>query len=455
MKKPVAKDRPVHRALIRQALRLSMPVVFSYLMVAIYINVDYAMVGQLGNDAMAAVGLSSWVYLILFLMFNAMEVGAQVMIARHVGEKDHVAIGRVFTTVLTLAAIIGVVCTIVVMFFAEYFVWASPEIRALGASFLRYRIAGFFFAMVMFAATGFFNGIGKPVIPMAAQVVGNLLNLFLNWLLIYGNWGFPAMGVRGAGLASTIGVTVSCLIMTAGLVRLKYRRKFDYGRRFFIDWAIIKRLFNIAYPIGLQAFFINGGFLAFIYINKSIGILAVSISQTIIYVTTISFLPLVGIGVAGATMVGQYLGAQSYARARRAGWICMVIGLATTIFFSLIYVIFGRVILGWYIDDAPDVTEEFLNQGIIVLRIIAVFQIFESCGVITARILQSAGFARFVMMVQVMLFWLLFLPAAYLYGVVWEHGVIGTWTAFVLYTTLYAAVMMIKYYRGKWVKGVI
>ncbi|GAB4322361.1 MAG: MATE family efflux transporter [Candidatus Sumerlaeia bacterium] len=441
------------KVLIRQALSLALPVIFSYLSVAVYLNLDYAMVGQLGNKAMAAVGLSSWVFLILFLTFNALEVGVQVMVARLVGEKDYRGAGRVFSSALTVALGLGSMFTVLVMIFADWCVVASPEIRAMGAGFLRWRMAGFVMVMAMFAMTGFFNGIGKPVLPMAAQVTGNLINLFFNWLLIYGNWGFPAMGVRGAGLASTIGVTAGCLIMIGGLMRGKYRARFGYSVLQPPDRPILCRLVNIGYPIALQALLINGGFLVFLYINKSISLTAVSITQTVIYITTLSFLPVVGIGVAAATMVGQYLGALSPGRALRSGWIAVVMGSVTMIAFSLVYFLFGESILHWYIEDDAEVTREFVEMGIIVLRIVAVFQIFDAVGVVMGRVLQSAGYAKFVMVSEVSLFWLVFLPAAYINGIVLEHGVIGTWSAFVLYLMSYATVMLIKYVRGGWVHG--
>ena len=288
---------------------------------------------------------------------------------------------------------------------------------------------------------------------MLAQVVGNLLNLFLNWLLIYGNWGFPQMGAPGAGLASTIAVVVACIIVAPALFRNKLIRRYRYERGLRIDRGILRRMVAVGWPVGLQALLINGGFLAFLYINKEISVTAVSLTQSIIFLTTISFLPVVGIGVAAATMVGQYLGAGNMERARRSVWITVSLGIVIMIVFGFVYFVAGHHLLELYIHDEKDIKRDFLTQGAIILKIIACFQFFDAIGVVLARILQSAGLARFVMFVEVSLFWLLFLPAAYVLGVVLEHGVIGAWCAFMLYLISYATLMVVRYRKGDWIKG--
>ncbi len=437
---------PRDKKLYREALQLAYPVIFSMLSVTIMANVDIIMVGRLGKEAVAAAGLASWVFFVVYLTFKALETGTQAIVARRFGEKQFEQCGQTCGNAIALGAILGITFFVLMYNFTPRLI--SPQnatVRTLGITYLHYRLIGLPFSMLVFGLNGFYYGIGKPKVPMVCMVIANAANVLFNYMLIFGKFGAPRMGVAGAALGSSLAVILMALLIITYTLAAHYSRQYKIFRKGNVEIGIIKALVKLSAPMAIQGFLVHLGFLIFLYINEAIGVEALATSNIVLEILMFSFMPAIGFGVAAATLLGQRMGAGEPRQAEQATWASLVLGCICMGTLGIVYILFGHLIMQAYISD-PAV----IRSGALVLKIVGAVQIFDACGIILSRALQSAGLTRFVMLVEVVINWLIFLPSAYVLGVLLKLNVLGTWLALLIYIVLFALVMLVKFRRGDW-----
>ncbi|MCD6384501.1 polysaccharide biosynthesis C-terminal domain-containing protein, partial [Candidatus Sumerlaeota bacterium] len=253
-------------------LKLALPVLLSMLSITVLINVDVMMVGRLGKEAVAATGLGGWVYLVVILTLSAIEIGTQVLVARRFGEKQFDECGRLTTIAIAISLIIGSGVLLLLIPTAQYLMHSKDStVQELGVIYLRIRLLALPFSMSAFALRGFFYGIGNSVIPMIAEIVINTLNIILNYILIFGKLGMPALGVKGAALASFLSTMTGFVILLSVVLRRNYRHTYNLPapiRKGIKQTS--RQLFVISYPVFIQSFFIHLGFYIFLVINDLI-----------------------------------------------------------------------------------------------------------------------------------------------------------------------------------------
>jgi putative MATE family efflux protein len=438
-----------HKTYTPRILKLALPVVLSMLSVTILINVDIMMVGKLGKDAVAATGLGNWVYLIVIITLSAIEIGTQVLVARRFGERHFKECGRIATIGVVISLVVGSLVLALMLPFAHKLLHSNDAtVKELGLAYLHIRLLTLPFGMTAFALRGFFYGIGNSVIPMITEIVINLMNIILNYLLIFGKFGFPAMGVRGAALGSLLSTMTGCTLLFVMALRPSYRRKFHLpallGREI---KPTLMQMFRISYPVFFQSFVIHLGLYIFLLINDRISVTAVAASNIVLTILCISFLPANGFGIAAATLIGQSLGEGEPHKARNYGWLSLGPGIIIMIFASFLFIFFGRPLMRFYIED-PDVIE----AGARALFLVGLVEICEAFNIILSRGLQGAGHTLYVMIVETSINWFLFLPATYVLGVVLGWGITGTWIAIMIYIVVFAFAMLTKFITHDWTK---
>lgn len=437
---------PRDKKLYRDALRLAYPVILSMLSVTVMANVDIIMVGRLGKEAVGAAGLASWVFLVVYLTFKALETGTLAIIARRYGEKQFEQCGRACANAMGLAAVLGTAFfALMYIFTPRLIIPQNAMVRTLGIAYLHYRLIELPFSMLASGLNGFYYGIGKPKVPMVCIIIGNSANVLFNYMLIFGKFGAPRMGVAGAGLGSSLATILMVLLLLVYTLSAHYSRQYKIFHKGNMDVGIIKALVRLSTPMAIQGFFVHLGFLIFLYINEAVGVEALATSNIVLQILMFSFMPAYGFGVAAATLLGQSLGAGNPHDAEQATWASLALGCLCMGTLGVVFIIFGPNIMRFYISD-PGV----IRSGTLVLKVIGAVQIVDACGIILSKALQSAGLTRFVMLVEVIINWVVFLPSAYILGLMLNLRILGTWFALVIYIVLFAAFMLLKFRRGDW-----
>jgi putative MATE family efflux protein len=321
----------------------------------------------------------------------------------------------------------------------------DPEVRELGSSYLVYRYAGILPLLFFFQAKAVFDGIGWTRIGMSVGIGMNLANVLLNWILIFGKLGFPAMGVAGAALASTLSALLAGLVVVGILFRPSVRHRFRILCSSNFQVRLIKPFLVIGWPPALQTFGIVIGFLVFYFILGRISIIAVAAANVVMRISSLSFMPGVGVGAAVQTLVGQSLGRRDPRGARRSAWYGVGLSMVLMGIFGVIFLLAPEAILRLFFSS-----EDLIAAGTPILRLMGLVQLIDAVGLTLAGALRGAGMTRAVMLVDIVSGFGLLPPLAYLFGVVMNGGLMGAWLALLTWFVLYAVGMVFLFVKSDW-----
>jgi len=293
-----------------------------------------------------------------------------------------------------------------------------------------------------FAFRGFWNGISQSRRYLQTLVVMHICNVVLNWLLIFGHLGLPALGATGAG----IGTTIATYIGTAIYVGLALRHARELGfLRSSVDKSTVASMVRLSVPAGTQSFFFAAGMTAFFWIIGRIGTLELAASNVLVQLLLVAILPGVGFGLAAASLVGQALGRGDRDDAERWGWDVSVLAMCLVGGGALVGLLFPDLLLRLFLHD-----ESTISLARFPLRLLGATMALETLGNVLLNALFGAGASRLVMRVSIGMQWVLFLPAAYVLGPVLGLGMSAVWTAQVAYRSLQAIVFAAVWKSRAW-----
>ncbi len=433
-------------------LKLALPAIAGLSTQMVVSLTDSAMVGRLDEAtyALAAMGIGVLATWALISFFSSLATGTHVIVARRYGENDFDGCSLALTNSLIIGFIIGIIVAAIGVLaayrIADFFA-ADKIVGHYAGEYIFYRFLGIPFFLISVSYRGFYFGISKTKIFMFSGVITNLLNIFLNYVFIYGNLGMPRMGLAGAGLASTLATTFDFLFYTTILMLPDYRRKFHPFRNFRMNFDLIMKIYKISIPVSFQNVFILVGFLLFIVITGLIGTQAQAASQAIISTMFMSFLPCFGFGIAVQTLVGNNLGSGKFKIAKIYGFETAKIATYYTLILGIIFIVIPQYVLLIITNN-----QSIIHEAEPGLRIAGFAQIFYAVGVVLANALQAAGKTFFVMKSEVITNLFIFVPFAYLMGVVFKGGLVWAWAALPFYIVIYAAVIYRKFEKGEWQK---
>lgn len=438
------------KALTRRVLKISTPAVAGLSSQMVVSVVDTAMVGRLENTTvvLAALGLgllSAWA---ITSAFSSLATGTHVIVARRFGEGNYAAAGDGLNSSLFLSLILGVVFGIPGYLFSynimDFFA-SDAAVAAAGSEYLQWRFVGLLFFLFVVSYRGFFNGIGHTNIFMYSAIITNLSNIIFNYLLIFGKLGFPRMGLAGAGCAYAVSNVIGCVFFVAVTFLRSYRKTYRYYARLNIVGSVIRQIINISAPVSFQNLLILLGFLVFVAITGRIGTSEQAASQVVITALFMSFLPCFGFGIGAQTLVGQCIGKKKHSLAKRFGFEAARLATYFTMILGAIFLFFPDAVIALITTN-----DEIATMARPVLRIAGAGQVFYASGIVLAHALQAAGATVYVMFIEVLTHWIIFLPASYLMGITFEGGLVGAWMALPIYIFSYSLLIYMKYRKDSW-----
>lgn len=446
----------LHNFVPARVFYLAFPVMLGMMSQVLLNVVDAAMVGQLGAAELAAAGLGSMAFMVVAMAFEALGTGTQILVAREWGGKNPSAASKVLSNSLVLTIPLGLLLSSLAIFkvlpFIPFLV-DEERVQELTTIYVRYRFICLFFFLIFSSFRGYFDGVGKTQIRMKYMIIVVLLNILLNYILIFGKWGFPRMEVAGAALASTLSVIAGTFYILVCAWCDKVFKEHPFFRRRNFHWKVVWEIAYYSFPKGARMFFFFGAFLVFF---KFVGMtetlpekVAAVLAATNILITILSFsfMPGVGIGIAGATLVGQTLGAGKFTAARHYGWASTRFGVLFMGLAGLLYIIFPREIISFFSKD-PLVIE----QGYWPLIILGAVQGFNGVGSVLSQCLEGAGATHWVLAAELIIYWLVLLPLTYLCAIYLGWGLTAAWGCIGFMMILYAAVMIRKFRSDTWMR---
>lgn len=439
----------------RVILQLALPVIAGLSTQMFLSLVDTALVGRLPDAeyALAALGIAFYATWAVISPFSSLSTGTQVLISRNYGSKNFEECGSILTSSIIMGLVVGIIVSILVVTFsftiANVFA-ADKRVGSYAGSYLFYRFMGFPFFLISVSYRGFYFGIGKTKIFMIAGGLANLANMLLDYTLIYGAFGINGMGLAGAGLGSAVATMLETSVYIIVSMLKSYRTKFALFKRVRYDKNIAKVMLKISLPVSFQNIFTLSGLLLFISIIGLMGTLQQGASQVVLSAMLLSYMPSMGFGVVAQTLVGNKLGENDVKLAKRWGFETSRISTTYTFLLGLIFMLLPRYVISMLTGNA-----NIINVAIPILRIAGFGQVFFGIGMVLTNGLLAAGQSFFVMLIDVTINWLVFVPLAYLLGVILKFGLIGVWAAMPFYTSLYALVIFMKFNSDSALKRVI
>ncbi len=423
-----------------------MPVVFGMSTYTAMLTVDTAIMGRISPEAQGVTGIGDVAFLLVALTLSGLSVGTQVMVARRLGEGDHPAIGAVFDNAIRVAMVFGALITIALILPVEAInnlLYESPELRAMGLPFIEVKFLATLPYLISAALQGLFIGVTETVHFFVMTLIRSALNIFLDFALVFGLWGFPELGVTGAAWASTIAVVVSMVYLLVVALLPHYRRKYYLFRNAF-DFSRLKRLVNLSTPAGARNMVGIFSYLVFFRIIEGISaadLAAANISRSVF---NIIFMPTVGIGFAVSVLVSKALGEGNPDDARSKTFTAARLALWATIVPYVLMAVFARP-LGMVFTNDPEV----LEISIRCFRISGLFLLIYPYGMILAFALEGAGKVWSVFLIEAGCC-AVYVVCAWLFGVYWAGGVVGAYSAEIVYWVLCGLVAGLLFARGSW-----
>jgi len=436
------------RALARRILALALPVVAANVSQTLMGLVDTLMVGQLGAASLAAVGVATLLFSAIASTLKALDVPAQTLTAMRVGSGRDGEVGAVLGTAGAVTIMLGAGVTALGLWRPEDWmglVARDAEVHRLGGEYLHWRVMGAIPFMLTFQLRAVYDGIGWTRVGMAVGIGMNVVNVLLNWVLIFGRIGVPALGVEGAAMASSLASLLAVAAFLAVMMRPHVRHRFRFLS--LDNWrpALLGPMFRMAWPAGVQVLGALMAVLVFFAILGRISTVAVAAGNVVFRIAALSFMPGIGVGVAVQTLVGQCLGGGDPRGAVRVGWGGVSLSVLLMGAFSVLFLLIPGRLMGLFATDP-----ELIRAGTPILRMMGLVQIFDAVGLTLAGALKGAGATRAVMVTDVSTAWLLFLPGAWFFGIHLDLGLNGAWIGVLVWFFVYAGGITWLYVRGDW-----
>jgi putative MATE family efflux protein len=410
--------------------------------------VDTAMVGTQGDAALAAVGLGSFANFVAMAFITGMSAGVQAMSARRKGEGREDTLAVPLNGGLLLALGLSVVASAVLWALTPVlFPLLSPDpaVVEIGVPYLRARLLGMAAVGLNFAFRGYWNGVGRSGNYLMASITIHSANILLNYGLIHGHFGLPQLGAVGAGVATTISVYLGTAVYGAQAWREARGAGFLRGLP---DRETLRTMVRLAVPAGVQQELIALGFLAYFRVVAAVGTQELAAAQVLQNLYLVAMLPGLGLGLAGASLVGQALGRKDASDAKRWGWEVAGTAAVVMVGLGLPGLFFPEPLLAVFLQDPAT-----RALAVLPLRLAAASLLVDAVGIVLLNAMLGAGAARTSLAVGAGCQWLLGLPLAILLGPVAGYGLVGLWASQVIWRTVQAVTLALLWRRGDWARA--
>lgn len=439
-------------SLARAITILAIPMVLEMLMQSVFGIVDVYFVSRLGPDAVAAVGMTDSLLILVLAVAMGLSMATTAMVARRVGEKDAAGAARAAFQALAVGTLISVPISLLGIFFARdmlALMGASPGVIEAGWSYCAILFGTNIVIVYLMLMNAVFRGAGDAVLSMRALWLANLINIGLDPVLILGLGPFPELGVAGAAVATSIGrgigIAYQLYVLFGGRSRIRLNLR-SVG----FDPEVMRRLLRVSVPGMVQYVVGTASWLALYRIVAGFGSDAVAGYTIAVRVLVLAVLPSWGMGNAAATLVGQNLGAGRPERAERAVWITSFTNMVILGAMALL-VLFKAEALIRFFTDLPVV----VRYGVDCLQIVSYTYLLFAFGLVTIQAFNGAGDTATPTWINLGCYWAVQLPLAYVLAIPLGLGAQGVFAAISTTQAVLALTATYLFRRGAWKKKAI
>ncbi len=434
-----------YRKEFRGNLMLAFPIMAGSLGQVSVNFVDNLMVGRLGAESLAAVALAIAIYISFYVIGKGISYGLTPLIAEADGAKKHSRIPALLRHSMVINMTYALACGLIIYFGVDVLdhLGQDPEVVALAKPYMV--ISGWALLPMMFFQTlkCYSEGMSETKPAMIASLSGNVLNVILNFMLIYGYWGAPALGVKGAAL----GTLISRVLMVIFLLFILYRKselwkhmKDSISRA--IDSVEIKKILTLGIPTSMQMFFEVSAFAAASLIMGTLGAHELAAHQIAINLAAITFLTCTGMALATSIRVGNQLGQVDYDRMHNIGIAAIMQVTFFMFIMASIFILLRNLLPTMYISD-PAV----IDVAALLLVVAGFFQISDGIQVVAQGALRGLQDVKTPTVITFLAYWVVGMPISYVSARILDWGPLGVWMGLLVGLTVSAILLSRRFYR--------
>jgi putative MATE family efflux protein len=434
-------------SLVKHLFVLSWPTVLAMSLQTSYNLVDIFWVGRVGPTAIAAVSLAGVVFFVILAIGQTLGSGAVAMIARYYGAKQFAKVEHVLGQAVLLSTMVAFGSGAIGIVFCREIVsmlGGRAEVLELGTEYLRIVSVGFIFQLLMFCVNYSFRGIGDMRTPMFMMIASTVLNIVLDPIMILGMGPFPRMEVRGAAYATMIAKLVGFLLGFTMLVVGRSGIRFKIREAWPLERVVVKGLLAIGVPVGVSYGLMALSGLVVFRLAARFGAQAIAALGIGMRVIQIASLPVVGIGIATTTLVGQNLGARKTERVEETAYQSMAVSSAIMILLGLVFFFNSSRLVGVFTNHV-----DVIRTGATYIKIASVYLLFIGLTTSMTGSFRGSGYTLPPMFAALVKLVLLF-GLSYLLSDVTGIGVDGIWWAMLISYGIEAVIVGVWFSRGEW-----
>ena len=440
-----------NKQFIISAVNVAWPAILESFFVALVAMVDSFMVSMLGAYAVAAVGLTTQPKFICLALFIAINTAVSALVARRKGQGERESTNRILITAIICVVVGVIVVSAIAVIFANpiiRWVGSEPDTHDSAVAYFRIIIGFTIFNVISLVINAAQRGSGNTKIAMKTNLTSNIVNVIFNYLLIHGNFGFPALGIRGAAIATVLGTVVACGMSIASLFDKDSYVSVPYmlEKKLFATRRALKDIASFASNVCVEQLMFRFGFLISATLAANLGTEALAAHQVGMNVMHLSFAFGDGLQVAAVTLIGQSLGQGDASLAKKYGNICQAMGLAISVALSALYLLLGRYFFGLYFPNDPQIVE----IGIMIMRFMVIIVLCQVSQVIFMGSLRGAGDVRFTTIASMLSVAIIRPSISYLAAYVFNLGIAGIWIGTITDQFTRLVLTGVRFRSGKW-----
>lgn len=437
----------------RSVLSIAVPLILSTGAWSILHFVDRMFLTWYSPEAIAAAMPAGMLNFTIMSLFLGTAGYVSTFVAQYHGSGQHQRIGPVLWQGIYIAVAGGILHLLLIPLAGPIFrfVGHEPLVQEYEIVYFQVLCLGATPAIASSAIAGFFSGRGKAWPVMWVNVLATTLNIIMDYALIFGKWGLPELGMKGAAIATVLSACFSFAIYLILFSRSGYESRYYTLRGWMFERPLFLRLMYFGFPSGVQFFLGMAGFTAFILLVGRLGTMELAATNIAFNINNLAFMPMIGFGMAVSVLVGQCLGKDRPDLAQRSVYSSFHLTFLYMASVAAAYIFVPNIFINPFASQADPASFAAIRKTtLILLRFVAIYSLFDALNIVFASAIKGAGDTRFVMFMIAIVSSLALVVPSYIALVLLETGIYTAWTIASVYVSILGLVFLFRFLGGKW-----
>ncbi len=437
----------------RSVLSIAVPLILSTGAWSILHFVDRMFLTWYSPEAIAAAMPAGMLNFTIMSLFLGTAGYVTTFVAQYHGSGQHQRIGPVLWQGIYIAVAGGILHLFLIPLAGPIFrfVGHEPLVQEYEIVYFQVLCLGATPAIASSAIAGFFSGRGKAWPVMWVNVLATALNIIMDYALIFGKWGLPELGMKGAAIATVLSACFSFAIYLILFSRSGHESRYYTLRGWMFERPLFLRLMYFGFPSGVQFFLGMAGFTAFILLVGRLGTMELAATNIAFNINNLAFMPMIGFGMAVSVLVGQYLGKGKPDLAQRSVYSSFHLTFLYMASVAAAYLFVPNIFINPFASQADPASFAAIRRTtLILLRFVAIYSLFDALNIVFASAIKGAGDTRFVMFMIAIVSSLALVVPSYIALVLLQAGIYTAWTIASVYVSILGLVFLFRFLGGKW-----